>query len=894
MASEFLEILSPSAKAELEAIMPLVKELADNIKQINNFKASGTPSGSDKNIKGMADAYQKQGKALQELSVMQKQIEQNAKNQTIATQKLTKEELSYVQAVEKGVKAKEREVLANKKLSDAYGQLTTKRNEAGRALQNLIASERASTAEIKKAQREFDVLNKKVAAADKAVGKMSHGMVGLKNITMELMMAFGFMSGVQIAFDIVKNIYETTKQLQSLDLALKMVSGSQEEFANNQSFLKNLAEQYGIEIKGLTKNFTEFWVASKGKLEAEQIKAIFTSISKSVAVMGLSVEQQDSAFLALQQMMSKGTVQAEELKKQLGNALPGAVKAATMAYQALHPELKVTEKYFMEQMKAGKVLSAELLPELAKAYEKLYGIENVKRAETLQAAQERLSNTWTEMVRTMNESNSGGLVSFFKGAISLAQEFLIELNGIISSWQKLQKESNIKGIKTGREQFSQGISKVKTKEEADAFMKLESEIARQNIINQQTAIEIQRQRIAELKKVTVKNVLGSFVGYGAIEIKAAEQAIQKALELRGISEGTLQAIKEQQAKANSKSTGTGSASGGVTETDDQRKKRLASEAKAEKARLKSIEDTLKTEYDLKMSNLEREKEILADELKNEKDSLEYKLTLNDIYGLKEAQIAQAVYEEKVRLANGNSKLIQIAFNDQQTAIENAYEKSLENQKKIKEDYLKDEKDKTAEWYKNNPPFFTQSPAQKEALDAENKKREDDAKDRLESQRRAFNEFMGGFADKSGFGETFDLLGKINPETGKTIMGDLLDTDDKGEKTKAYFLAVTTVAQDAMNAIDQADEERYQRRLARLEKEKEVALSFAGDSAAAKEKIEADFEKKKKAMEIKEFKRKQKMTIANIAIDTAQAAMASWAKQDSLGLLLPLLQWELFK
>ena len=67
MASEFIEILSPNAKAELEAIMPLVKELADNIKQINNFKASGSPSGGDKNIKGMTDSYKAQSSELEQI-----------------------------------------------------------------------------------------------------------------------------------------------------------------------------------------------------------------------------------------------------------------------------------------------------------------------------------------------------------------------------------------------------------------------------------------------------------------------------------------------------------------------------------------------------------------------------------------------------------------------------------------------------------------------------------------------------------------------------------------------------------------------------------------------------------------------------------------------------------
>ena len=68
--------------------------------------------------------------------------------------------------------------------------------------------------------------------------------------------------------------------------------------------------------------------------------------------MGLSVENQERAFLALNQMMSKGTVQAEELRGQLGEALPGAFGIMAKA-------VGVTEKELQNMMKAGEVLADE-------------------------------------------------------------------------------------------------------------------------------------------------------------------------------------------------------------------------------------------------------------------------------------------------------------------------------------------------------------------------------------------------------------------------------------------------------------------------------------------------------------------------------------------------------
>ena len=186
---------------------------------------------------------------------------------------------------------------------------------------------------------------------------------------------------------IIKNIFETTKELMSLDGAMKLVTKTTENFANQQVFLQRISEAYGVEISALQKQFTQFYVSASDKISGTAIQNIFESVAKSSAKMGLSVESQDRAFLALNQMMSKGTVTAEELRGQLGEALPGAFGIMARA-------MGVTEKQLGKMMKDGKVIASEVLPLFAKELEKTYGVENVKRVDNLAAAQTRFSNAW--------------------------------------------------------------------------------------------------------------------------------------------------------------------------------------------------------------------------------------------------------------------------------------------------------------------------------------------------------------------------------------------------------------------------------------------------------------------------------------------------------------------
>lgn len=331
----------------------------------------------------------------------------------------------------------DRQARATSALVGAYGNLNAQHQIASRRLQDLIARGRTSTQtqsqynrEIREAQRDFQNLDRRIQSADRAVGRFNRNvgnyprqaMSGLK----DLIGAFGIAGGVTLFATIARDIFQTTKELQSLDNALMQVSGTQEQFARSQEFLRDISERFGLEINGLTKQFTQFYVSAKDKLSANEIEGIFTSISKAGSVMGLSVENQERAFLALNQMMSKGVVSAEELRGQLGEALPGAFGIMAKA-------MNTNEVGLAKLMKDGKLLANEVLPKFAEQLEKVYGIESIDRVETLASAQNRLSNEWTEFIRSLNEG-SGVVSNFFKTIIS-------EITETIKWWRKLNEET---------------------------------------------------------------------------------------------------------------------------------------------------------------------------------------------------------------------------------------------------------------------------------------------------------------------------------------------------------------------------------------------------------------------------------------------------------------------
>lgn len=61
-------------------------------------------------------------------------------------------------------------------------------------------------------------------------------------------------------------------------------------------------------------------------VELKQQEQLFDAFAKASTVLHLSASDSQRALLALEQMFSKGKIQAQELRLQLGQAIPGAAE----------------------------------------------------------------------------------------------------------------------------------------------------------------------------------------------------------------------------------------------------------------------------------------------------------------------------------------------------------------------------------------------------------------------------------------------------------------------------------------------------------------------------------------------------------------------------------------
>ena len=149
--------------------------------------------------------------------------------------------------------------------------------------------------------------------------------------------------------------------------------------------LTGLANKYGQELNGLTSSFARFSAASNavGMNLQDQYK-IYEAMTKAITAFGLTSSEARLTYMALGQMMSKGKVTAEELRRQMGERIPIAIEAMARAAGVSIQELD-------NLMKRGEVYSNEVLPRFADELNKMLGDINVDNIET---SLNRLRNTF--------------------------------------------------------------------------------------------------------------------------------------------------------------------------------------------------------------------------------------------------------------------------------------------------------------------------------------------------------------------------------------------------------------------------------------------------------------------------------------------------------------------
>jgi len=447
MANE-LDIKTQQAIENISTLEKNVLSLLDSLemvekqaKDVNSSFKSGNLADYNKAQKESVELQTKLAKKLFEVEKLRTQ-EQRTLNVLARTQatnnrerdraidrqnklaKSTATQKKRTQEANREFKKLEAELL---RVTKAYQDMAIKEGFASKNTQRLLA-------DVKRLRGEVDKIQKPIGNFQRNVGNYGSALKGVASAGLA---AAGIVGFVDTVIRIGESAFDTTRELDSLNNSLLAVFETEQQVAKEQEFLTKISEDYGLEVINLTKSYKSFSASVKGTLvEGEKARKIFDSVTKASAVMGLTTEQTEGALRALEQMMSKGTVQAEELRGQLGERIPSA-------FSIFADGLGVTTSELNKMLEKGEVLAEDTLPKFAVALEKAYNLDTIDRVETLNASISRSENAFTNFVKSIEsgEVTLSSLAQDFFDLKTLTFNWLTEMNKV-EPIEKQQKSLN--------------------------------------------------------------------------------------------------------------------------------------------------------------------------------------------------------------------------------------------------------------------------------------------------------------------------------------------------------------------------------------------------------------------------------------------------------------------
>lgn len=239
-------------------------------------------------------------------------------------------------------------------------------------------------------------------------------VVGLSSVQ-TMFYQYAFFVGGFVA-SVVKINAEYEKQmvlLKNLSRA-STEAGRAMEAKKSQQYIWDMATKAPFSMQSITDAFVKLKVGG-----VDPTNGSMKALVDSVAAFGGSSENLKRAAVAIQQMGGKGVVSMEELRQQLGEAVPNAMKLMATS-------MNMTMRDFVKAVSKGTVESTNALNKMFVAMK----IENGGAAEammnTWSGLMARLTTAYSKFV--INVSNSGGAGSFFQTLKKQAEELIHFLN----------------------------------------------------------------------------------------------------------------------------------------------------------------------------------------------------------------------------------------------------------------------------------------------------------------------------------------------------------------------------------------------------------------------------------------------------------------------------------
>lgn len=226
----------------------------------------------------------------------------------------------------------------------------------------------------------------------------------------------GFQGGINLASGAI----DAFKMRQQAMIKISTVVGDSQKALNAEwEYMVQLSNKLGIDLTTLSSSYTKFAVsAHQIGLSLQESKFIFESVAKAGRVFHLSQDDMEGVFRALEQMLSKGQVYAEELRGQLGERLPAAVALFAKG-------MNMTTAQLMKAMENGEI-SGEAVINFAREQAKAIDAQLETANKGVDAMEARARNAMTAFQLALADS---GFIEAYVQLLQKVTDFLNSPDG---------------------------------------------------------------------------------------------------------------------------------------------------------------------------------------------------------------------------------------------------------------------------------------------------------------------------------------------------------------------------------------------------------------------------------------------------------------------------------
>lgn len=213
---------------------------------------------------------------------------------------------------------------------------------------------------------------------------------------------FGALTRVGSAMEFLLNsIVKELDKLQGFNAMMSVTTKSTTEAASQYEFLRRTADRLGVQFDALLNNYAKLIAAiPDGNNKLKIAETTFLGLSMAARTLHASNQDTQLMFYAVTQMASKGVVSMEELRRQLGQKLPGTIQIAA---RAVGMSVADMEKAIAQ----GVVDSTKFLDFFGSELIRTFADSSEIASTSVSASINRLHNVWVDFVKSILDSGAG-------------------------------------------------------------------------------------------------------------------------------------------------------------------------------------------------------------------------------------------------------------------------------------------------------------------------------------------------------------------------------------------------------------------------------------------------------------------------------------------------------